>query len=826
MALTRKRDRSAAKGGARRERVGASPATPQGASPGGSDAGLPSKRKIWIAASVAAVIAAAIGLGFYLLNGIEPAGNAPGASAATFVGSDTCAGCHQAEARLWGGSHHKQAMDHANDKSVLGDFNDASFDYFGVRSRFFRKEGKFLVETDGPDGKLATHEVKYTFGVYPLQQYLIEFSDGRIQALSIAWDSRTKEQGGQRWFHLYPNEEIKHDDILHWTKLNQNWNYMCAECHSTGLRKNYDAANDRYATTFAEIDVGCEACHGAGSRHVGWVQERQRWSLFAKSDDPSMGLVERFSERRDASWTRDAATGNANRSSAPRTLRAEVETCGRCHARRGEFSEDWVPGQWLSNTHTVSPLGRELYHADGQMLDEVYNYGSFRQSKMFAAGVTCSDCHEPHGAKLRSPGDGVCLQCHSSDKYAAVTHHQHAAANPPLSCASCHMPTRTYMVVDPRHDHSLRIPRPDLSAKLGTPNACNDCHTERTSDWAASAIERWHGPNRKGFQNYAEAFHAAWSDQSDAEKLLAVVAADRSVPAIARASALTELAPRVSPSNINLARTAQSDPDPMVRVGALGMLESVPAGQIWPLVSPLLSDPIRGVRIRAASLLAVVPSTNQPPADRERFEYVAAEFIAAQRLNADRPESRSALGAFFTKRGRTADAEAEYKAALRLSPQYAPAAANLADLYRAIGREADGERVLRAALAASPQDAGLHHALGLTLVRLKRTDEALGELRQAANLDPRQARYAYVYAVGLHSVTRVADAIAVLRDSLARHPDDRDTLLALVTFSRDGGDPNSALEYAERLARIAPQDRGLAEFIEELRRQAGKPTAQ
>ncbi len=771
------------------------------------------------------MVVAAIGLGFYLLNGLELAGRAPNAVAATFVGSDACASCHQAEAKLWAGSHHKQAMDHATDKSVLGDFNDASFEHFGVRSRFFRKDGKFLVETDGLDGKLATFEVKYTFGVYPLQQYLVEFADGRVQALSIAWDSRPEEQGGQRWFHVYPKEEIRHDDVLHWTKQNQNWNFMCAECHSTGVRKNYDATNDRYATVFAEVSVGCEACHGQGSRHVAWAQEKQHWRPFGASDDPSMGLVERFSERRDGTWTRDAATGNASRSSVPRTLRAEVETCGLCHARRGEFSEQWAPGQWLSDTHVVSPINARLYHADGQMLDEVYEYGSFKQSKMFSAGVTCSDCHEPHSAKLRAPGDGVCLQCHSSDKYAAVAHRQHAEVNPPLSCASCHMPTRTYMVVDPRHDHSLRIPRPDLSAKLGTPNACNDCHTDESADWAASAVERWHGPNRKGFQNYAEAFHAAWSDQADAEKLLAVVAADRNAPAIARATALTELAPWVSPSSVNLARKGLSDPDPMVRIGALDMLESVPAAQIWSLASPLLSDPIRGVRIRTASLLAAVPTASQPPADRDRFEHVAAEFIAAQRLNADRPESRSALGGFFAKRGRAGDAEAEYVAALRLSPQYGPAAVNLADLYRGLGREADGERVLRAALAASSDDAGLHHALGLTLVRLKRTDEALDELRRAAELDPGQARYAYVYAVALHSAARVDASMAILEESLARHPDDRDTLQALMTFSRDSGDVGSALEYAERLARIGAADPNLSDFIQDLRRRAGRPTA-
>ena len=589
-------------------------------------------------------------------------------AAATFVGSETCAGCHRTQSTLWHASQHKHAMAHATEKSVLGDFSDATFDYYGVRSRFFRKDGKFLVETDGPDGKLAAFEVKYTFGLDPLQQYLIQFPDGRLQALSIAWDSRPKQAGGQRWFHLYPNEEIRHDDVLHWTKLNQNWNFMCAECHSTGVRKNYDAANDRFDTTFAEISVGCEACHGQGSRHVGWARDRASWWPFGKSDDPTKGLIVRFDERTNVTWPIEPKTGNATRSTAPATLRKEVETCGLCHARRGQFSENWQPGRWLSETHVVSPISRGLYHADGQMLDEVYNYGSFKQSKMFAAGVTCSDCHEPHGAKLRAPDDGVCGQCHASDKYASVAHHRHEGASPPLGCASCHMPARTYMGVDRRHDHSFRIPRPDLSVKFSTPNACNDCHTDKTPQWASSSIESWHGPNRKGFQSYAGGLHAAWTGRADAASLLAEIAADRQAPAIARASALTELGPRVSPSNVDLARKGLTDPDPMVRIGALDMLEGMPVAQRWPLASPLLTDAVQGVRIRAASLLASVPTAQLNPTDRQRFGRAADEFIAAQKLNADRPEARSMLGSFYAQRGATADAETEYKAALRLEP--------------------------------------------------------------------------------------------------------------------------------------------------------------
>jgi Flp pilus assembly protein TadD len=304
---------------------------------------------------------------------------------------------------------------------------------------------------------------------------------------------------------------------------------------------------------------------------------------------------------------------------------------------------------------------------------------------------------------------------------------------------------------------------------------------------------------------------------------LSVVAAGRNVPAIARATALSELAPRISPSTINLARTGLSDPEPMVRIGALDMLESVPAAQLWPLAAPLLTDSSRGVRIRAAALLAGVPTASQPPADRQRFERAAAEFIAAQRLNADRPEARSALGNFLLRRGRPADAEAEYKAALRLSAQYVPAAINLADVYRQLGRESQGENVLRTALTTSPRDAGLHYALGLALVRLKRSDEALEHLRGAAQIEPDRARYAYVYAVALHSAGRAEDALAVLKENLARHPSDRETLMALVSFHRQARDIGLAVKYAEQLALIIPEDKDIARLIQDLRQQGSRP---
>ncbi|WP_312014521.1 cytochrome c3 family protein [Bradyrhizobium sp. AUGA SZCCT0283] len=640
-----------------------------------------------------------------------------------------------------------------------------------------------------------------------MQQYLIEFPDGRVQALSIAWDTRPRDQGGQRWFHLYPDGGITHKDPLHWTKLRQNWNFMCAECHSTGVRKNYDAKEDRFATSFAEISVGCEACHGAGSSHVAWAREGKR-------GDPLKGLLARFDERTGVSWSADPSNAFPRRSAPPASLRKEVETCGLCHARRGQLAEDWKPGQLLSETHRVSLLDRRLFHADGQMRDdeETYNYAPFKLSRMFAAGVTCSDCHDPHSGKLKAAVNDVCGQCHAPAKYQTVAHRQHAG--PDLNCASCHMPARSYMVVDRRHDHGFRIPRPDLSVKFGTPNACNDCHKNQSAQWAAEKVAGWFGERKPDDRAYVAAFHAAWTEQPDAQRLLATVASSTDISSYARASAMAEL----PGADVELAKRSLADPDPTVRIGALDMLEGLPAGQLFPIAGPALTDPIRGVRIRAAELLASVSSTTLSKADREAFAGAATDFVAAQRLNADRPEARTALGNFAARQGNVGEAEAEYRAALRLDPFFSAAAINLADLYRGRGRDSEGEQVLRDAIAESGQDASIHHALGLTLVRLKQSDAALDELRRAADLAPEQARYAYIYAVGLQSAGRRGDAIGILRANLQRHPNDRDSLAAMINFSGEVGDTKSALDYAERLVKLTPNDASLAKLIDDLRR--------
>lgn len=715
------------------------------------------------------------------------------APAATFVGEAVCAGCHAKEVEAWRVSHHALAMQAAKDDTVLGDFYDATFTYYGVASRFFRRDGKFLVNTDGHDGKSADFEIKYTFGVYPLQQYLIAFPDGRIQALSIAWDARPKSEGGRRWFHLYPDEPIRHDDLLHWTGPYQNWNFGCAECHSTDVHKNYDAAGDRYRTTWSEIDVACEACHGPGSRHVAWAGHQ--------SADPDKGLAVAFKERAEAAWTIDPETGNARRS-ALQPWRTELETCGRCHSRRAELSEDRLPGRSLSDTHLVALLDRGLYHADGQIDDEVYEYGSFRQSKMFAKGVTCSDCHDPHSLALRTSGDGVCRQCHSAAKYETATHSFHDKGASPLACISCHMPARTYMVVHRRHDHSFRIPRPDRSVPLGTPNACNDCHRDKSPEWAAAAIERWYGSERKGFQNFAEALHAARAEAPETADLLHRAVTDPQAPGIAVATADAEMARYLTPALVVDLRRGLADPDPLVRLGALRGLDGVAPDQRWALAGALLTDPVRAVRVQATSLLAAVPAAHLSTDEQRRFEHAAQEYVAVQRFNADRPEGRVTLGAFFAQRGETDKAEAEYRAAIKLAPRAIPAYVNLADLDRGLGRDKEGEALLREALAIAPANADVHYALGLLLAREHRLPEATAMLAKASELDPRRAHYAYVYAIALNSGGQPDAARHVLEANHTRHPADRETLTALVSLAREAGDQPAAAHWAELLARL------------------------
>jgi len=732
--------------------------------------------------------------------------------AASYVGAAACGQCHATEHKQWSGSQHDQAMQHVDDGTVLGNFDGTHFTHSGITSTFFRRDGKFFINTDGADGKLADFEIKFTFGVYPLQQYLVEFPDGRLQALSIAWDTRTRAEGGQRWFHLYPDERIDHRDVLHWTRSSQNWNHMCAECHSTHVQKNYDMATDSFHTTYAEINVGCEACHGPGSLHIAWAQRKKVWG---GRDDAAKGLTVSLDERAGASWILDAESGNSRRST-PRTTDKEIETCALCHSRRGNIHQPFRNGDPLLDSQLPAVLTEGLFYADGQMQDEVYNWAPFLQSKMYHQGVTCSDCHNPHTLKLRAEGNAVCTQCHQAQKYDALAHHHHQPGTPGAQCAACHMPTRTYMVIDQRHDHSMRIPRPDLTMKLGTPNACGECHGESGPEWAAQWVENWYGPQRKGFQTYADTLQAARRGSADAPRRLRALIEDSAVPNIARATAFVELGRSSAEDMQEVVRGGLGHSDPLIRVSALGALNGTDAATRISLAAPLLRDPVRAVRLEAASLLAGVSPGQLDASQREALDRALKEYVETQHLNADRTDGRLNLGLLYARQHRVEEAEAEFRAAMRIEPQYVPAYVNLADLYREQGKEADAEKVLREGLRQVPDNAELHHALGLALVRQKRLSDAVSELRKAATLAPDSARFAYVFGVALHSSGKGDAAFHELEQALKHHPGDRDILFALASFSRDAGRAAQARDYANRLLALVPQDQDARALLKSL----------
>ena len=338
-----------------------------------------------------AVIVMALAASLFFCSGDAAAQtNAP----PTFTGAKVCAICHPAETERWKISHHALAMQKASSSTVLGDFANAILTHHGVTSTFFRDGEKFMARTEGPDGTLQDYEIAYTFGVFPLQQYLIAFPGGRYQALGIAWDSRPKEQGGQHWFPLYPSQNLHAGDSLHWTGRDQTWNYQCAKCHSTGLNKNYELAADSYATSWTDVNVACEACHGPGSRHVAWAKnsEQSRTRPDHQPETSMMGFTTKLEQVSPGQWRMNPATGIAERVEPLNSK--ELDICAGCHSRRKVIAQEFPAGTAFLDAYLPALLEPGLYHADGQIDGEVFEYGSFVQSRMYHAGVTCSNCHE------------------------------------------------------------------------------------------------------------------------------------------------------------------------------------------------------------------------------------------------------------------------------------------------------------------------------------------------------------------------------------------------------------------------------------------------
>jgi tetratricopeptide (TPR) repeat protein/formylmethanofuran dehydrogenase subunit E len=723
-----------------------------------------------------------------------------------WVGATECKSCHESEFQAWQGSHHDLAMQQATSTTVLGDFDNATFDYAGLTHRFFQRDQQFWVETDGPDGKLQEYRVEYVFGFDPLQQYLLALPGGRLQALSIAWDSRPAAEQGQRWYHLHPDEVIDATDPLHWTGPFYNWNSRCAECHSTNLKKNFDLQTAEFATTWSEVNVACEGCHGPGRRHV---ELAKRGTL---DKHPRAGFHVDLGERGMWAFTSNETIAKRR---TPLAASAQIENCALCHSRRGVMAEYEYGGELL-DSHRLSLLESSLYHPDGQIQDEVYVHGSFIQSKMHQAGVVCSNCHEPHSLKLRAPGNGVCAQCHKPEQYDTGKHHHHSGDSTGAQCANCHMAETTYMGVDPRRDHSLRIPRPDLSVVMGTPNACNQCHTEQDADWALEATREW------GIQFHDTGSHPSRTlqraRQGDARSVPALqqLALDPDSPDIWRATAMSELGGFANREAYDTALQLLKQDDALLRMAAVGALEFLPRQQLFGVLSPYFNDPSLAVRMEIARALASVPLDQVNPGSAEQLKVLFDEYLKNLGQNADMPETQLQLGVFFSARQFWEPAEIAYRRALQLNPQFLPALLNLADLYRVLEREDEARQVLQQAILIAPDSPVAYHALGLLETRAGNSEVALENLGKAASLEQTGVRNRYVYAIALHDSGQGDKAITKLKALLRVAPENPDILVALVTYSQGAGRTDQAKRYANKLKQLMPNDPGIQRLYDSL----------
>jgi predicted CXXCH cytochrome family protein len=738
----------------------------------------------WRIAGIAALSVIVLAIPLYVVREMQR--NATDVQLSTsetgFVGREQCIDCHEEAYEQWLGSDHDNAMDHANEQTVLGDFDDAVFEYDGVTSRFYKKDEGYFAFTEGPGGEMTEFEVLYTFGVEPLQQYLVPFPGGRLQALPLAWDT---EQ--QRWFDLYPETDISADDWLHWTRNGQNWNGMCAECHSTDLRKNYDPETKTFDTTWSEIDVSCEACHGPASRHMAWAEI----DPMGRPDVENYGLVVDTSVMDN---------------------RQQVEMCAPCHSRRSEIGDyDHGPVELLENL-LPSLLREGVYHADGQILEEDYVWGSFVQSKMYRNGVRCSDCHDAHSLALHKEGNELCLQCHRADAYDAYEHHFHKKVyegqpSDGALCVKCHMPEQPFMVIDYRADHSLRVPRPDLSLEIGVPNSCSQsgCHDDQTVEWSADAYTTWYGQARR--PHFGSVLAAAQAGDPSAQEGLISLVESPLYPAVVRATALDALQAYPDERTNQAMQRALGDDEALVRHTAVESVAAATPEGLVELLAPLLFDSVRAVRIRTAARLGSVGREYFKAYQREALDKELAEYIGAMRASLDFAATGMNLGNLYNAQGEAATAEHYYRTALEVDDLFYPAKMNLAVLLSQQGENNEAEQLLREVLEAYPEQYDAAYSLALLLIGVNRVDEGMLYLARSAEGMPQRSRVQYNYGLLLAQLSRDDEAEVALRSALDLEPDSYDYLYALIDFHYKRGHLDKALVLADRMIQAHPQQR-------------------
>ncbi len=699
---------------------------------------------------------------------------------AQYVGSESCMSCHEKEYADWKGSHHDRAMMVAADSSVLGDFN-TTFTSQGVISTFYTREGKYFVNTEGPDGSYQDYEIVYTFGIEPLQQYIVEFPRGKFQCLRTAWDTEKKV-----WFDLYPDMKVVHDEWIHWTKGGLNWNIMCSDCHSTLVKKNYNPSKDSYNTTFSIINVSCEACHGPGKEHVEIAS--------APDFDSTQYMGKLF----------------MGKYTLPKQM---VDECARCHSLRTQFTEYYDHEGTYMDHYAPDWLRDGIYFGDGQILGEVYVYASFIQSKMYAQNVKCNDCHNVHSLELKFQGNTLCLQCHEPTKYESKTHHFHEINTEGADCINCHMPGRYYMGNDFRRDHSFRVPRPDLSARYGVPNTCNEagCHADQSAEWAAKAVIEWYGPER--VKHFSDALAFGRTREPESVPGLIDLAADKTMPGIARSSAIMYLGETVDPNAYQAIAQLLNDVDPFVRYSSAKSMDRLPPQDKVGLLAPLLVDDVRSVRISALGSMVDIPRNLMSNLDQANYDMVFKEYWTGLQLRSDFPGGQMEIAQYYEKTGNPSMAEQAYVRAVELDSYYNPARINLAGLYYGQGRFDEAEILFKKVIELEPEFGQAYYSMGLLYAEQNKMLEALEYLKSATEKIDYNDRVAYNYGLVLQQLGKRSEAETAFKKGLSINPDSESNLYALGYLYYEQNRKAEARQILMHLVSVAPTNQQYRQLL-------------
>jgi predicted CXXCH cytochrome family protein len=628
------------------------------------------------------------------------------ASAQTYVGSETCTGCHSEAAAAWQGSHHQLAWTMPGPDTIIADFDDTSFSHDGSTTDFSQSDGEYRMTITERDGSTTGYPVHSVVGIEPLQQYLLETESGRLQSNDIVWDAEKKE-----WYTLYPDQDLPIGDGLHWTGPYKTWNARCAECHATGYQRNFGKQTRKYASAQAEIGVGCEACHGPASAHLDWAAGRTVASSPVDLND--LGLT--------ISLTPEAGAEKAG-------AETQIQQCASCHSRRETIGDgNPIPGTPFHDAFNLSVLRPGLYHNDGQVLDEVYVYGSFLQSKMYAQGVTCTNCHDPHTAALKIEGNGLCTQCHSeagnpdfptliAANYDSPSHHFHIEGSAGAQCKNCHMPENAYMGIDLRSDHSFRIPRPDLGAETSSPDTCTSCHDDQSQDWAAARIAQWYPDSINRERHYGQTFTKAQQYPEAARPDLVDLAADTTQPGIVRATALYLMQGQADSELAEATKGLLSDADPLLRLGAAPIQRGAEVQDRLARLMPLMADPVRTVRLGAVKEMLSIPPEILTPSQRVLVSEAMGEWRTSLLNKLDFPETHLVMGGMALTMRNFEAAAGAFHQAVEMDPQRVEAWRILVRLTSAIDGPEAARLVLRQAMARVPNDPVLNQ-LQLSLGR-------------------------------------------------------------------------------------------------------------